>query len=147
MSNVFNKLGKIIGFDYEDEDFEDDELLEEQEEENVVETPFIRKNNKVVNIHTAISAKVMITKPTCIEDASEISDAVKNRKIVVVNTTALDKQVAQRVLDSISGACYVLDATLQEVEKGVYLLSPSNVEVTNELKSELSNKGLFNWSK
>ena len=89
----------------------------------------------------------MITKPTCIEDASEISDAVKNRKIVVVNTTALDKQVAQRVLDSISGACYVLDATLQEVEKGVYLLSPSNVEVTNELKSELSNKGLFNWSK
>lgn len=149
MSNVFNKLGKIIGFDYEDEDedFEDDELQEEQEEDNVVETPFTRKNNKVVNIHTAISAKVMITKPSAFDDATEISDAVKNRKIVVVNTTSLDLKIAQRLLDFISGACYVLDAELQEVEKGVYLLSPSNVEVTSELKSELSSKGLFNWSK
>lgn len=149
MSNVFNKLGKMIGFDYEDEDedYEDDDYQEEQEEENVVETPFARKNNKVVNIHTAISAKVMITKPTVYDDATEISTAVKNRKIVVVNTTALDSKVAQRLLDFMSGSCYVLDADLQEVEKGVFLLTPSNVEVTSELKSELSSKGLFNWNK
>jgi len=42
---------------------------------------------------------------------------------------------------------YVLGATLQEIEQRVYLLSPSNVEVTNELKNELSSKALFNWNK
>ena len=40
-----------------------------------------------------------------------------------------------------------LDSTkIEEIEKGVFIVSPSNVEVTNELKNELSNKGMFNWA-
>jgi cell division inhibitor SepF len=45
------------------------------------------------------------------------------------------------------GASYALGGELQEIERGVYILSPSNVEVSNELKNELSSKGLFGWSK
>lgn len=149
MANILNKLGKIIGFDYDEEDYEDEEN-ENEDEENVVEPVFQKKtlnNNKVVNIHTASSAKVTITKPVAFEDAMEICDAIKSRKIVVVNTTSLENKIAQRLLDFISGSCYALEGELQEVERGVYLLSPSNVEVTNELKSELTNKGLFNWNK
>lgn len=149
MSNVFNKLGRIIGFDYEDEDEEDlyDEEKEQEQEDNVVETSFTRKNNKVVNIHTTSTAKVMITKPSTFDDSQEICDAIKSRKIVVVNTTSLETRIAQRLLDFVGGCCYSLDAEVQQVEKGVYLLSPSNVEVSNELKSELSSKGIFNWNK
>ena len=32
-------------------------------------------------------------------------------------------------------------------EKGVYIISPSNIEVNNELKNKLSSKGIFNWNK
>ena len=77
----------------------------------------------------------------------EICDALKNRRIVLVNTTILEFKIAQRLLDFISGSCYALGGEVQQIEKGVYLLSPSNVEVTNELKNELSTKALFNWSK
>ena len=35
----------------------------------------------------------------------------------------------------------------QEIEQRVYLLSPQNVEVSNELKSEISSKALFSWNK
>ena len=72
---------------------------------------------------------------------------LKSRKIVLVNTTALETRIAQRLLDFISGSCFALGGELQEVEKGVYILSPSNVEVTNELKTELSSKAMFNWTK
>lgn len=151
MSNVLSKVKSILGFeDYEDyDDFEDEEYEnEEMEEENSAE-PVItnKKNNKVVNIHTSSSVKVTITKPSDYEEAMEICDALKNRRIVLVNTTILEFKIAQRLLDFISGSCYALGGEVQQIEKGVYLLSPSNVEVTNELKNELSTKALFNWSK
>ena len=154
MSNVFAKVKSMLGFeDYEDyDDYEEDEEYENEEEESEAVEPVItnkkaQNNSKVVNIHTSTAVKVTITKPADYEEAMEICDALKNRRIVLVNTTLLEIKIAQRLLDFISGSCYALGGEVQQVEKGVYLLSPSNVEVTNELKNEISTKALFNWSK
>lgn len=150
MSNVFGKFKEIMGMgdDYEEdfEEFEDSEV--ENDFENDIE-PIMskKKGNNVVNIHSAATAKVVVIKPTSYDEAREISDALKSRKIVLVNATGLETKLAQRLIDFISGSAYVLGATLQEIEHRVYLLSPSNVEVTSELKSELSSKALFNWNK
>ena len=150
MSNVLSKVKSLLGFEdyeeydnYEDEDYEK-EVVEDEEVEPVITN---KKNSKVVNIHTSSATKVTITKPVDYEEATEICEALKNRRIVLVNTTVLELKIAQRLLDFISGSCYALGGELQQIEKGVYLLSPSNVEVTNELKNELSSKALFNWSK
>ena len=150
MSNVLAKVKSALGLgEYEDyEEYENDDIQEEEEEEVGIE-PVIqgnKRNAKVVNLHTAVSPKVTVVKPLAYEQATEISDALNDKKIVVVNTTALENRIAQRLLDFISGSCYALCGELQEVEKGVYLLAPSNVEVSNDLKNELSSKA-FSWSK
>jgi cell division inhibitor SepF len=147
---VLNKMMGFLGLEDEYEDL--DEVSESYEKEEVVEIdPPIsssrKKDSKVVNIHTASAVRVMIIKPTNFEEATDICDDLKNRKIVVVNTSSLESKVAQRMLDFMGGASYALGAELQEVDRGIYILSPSNVEVTNELKSELSSKGLFSWAK
>ena len=150
MSKILSKVKSLLGFeDYEEyDDYEDEEYENEMRDEDEIE-PVItnKKNSKVVNIHTSSTAKVTITKPVDYEEATEICEALKNRRIVLVNTTVLELKIAQRLLDFISGSCYALGGELQQIEKGVYLLSPSNVEVTNELKNELSSKAVFNWSK
>ncbi len=152
MSNVLSKVKSLLGFedyeeydDYEEEEFEN--RIKEDEEEEIEPVITNKKNSKVVNIHTSSTTKVTITKPVDYEEATEICEALKNRRIVLVNTTVLELKIAQRLLDFISGSCYALGGELQQIEKGVYILSPSNVEVTNELKNELSSKALFNWSK
>ena len=150
MGNMFGKFKEIIGLgEYEDdfEDLEDTEVEEEEVQEEIEPIISKQKGNKVVNIHTASTAKVMVTKPTNYDDAREIADAIKARKIVLVNATTLETKIAQRLVDFISGSCYVLGATLQEIEQRVYLLSPSNVEVSSELKTEISSKALFSWNK
>jgi len=150
MGNMFGKFREIIGMgDYDDEFDEIEDSMEEEVgiQEDIEPILSKQKGNKVVNIHSASTAKVMVTKPNDYDDAREIADAIKARKIVLVNATTLETKVAQRLVDFISGSCYVLGATLQEIENRVYLLSPSNVEVTNELKNELSSKALFNWNK
>ena len=150
MSKILSKVKSLLGFeDYEEyEDYEDEEYENEMRDDEEIE-PVItnKKNSKVVNIHTSSTAKVTITKPVDYEEATEICEALKNRRIVLVNTTVLELKIAQRLLDFISGSCYALGGELQQIEKGVYILSPSNVEVTNELKNELSSKAVFNWSK
>ncbi|ERI91295.1 hypothetical protein HMPREF1982_03254 [Clostridiales bacterium oral taxon 876 str. F0540] len=149
---MMNKVMGFLGLE-EDVDFDENEEREEvaaDVEENEVESIFTtnrKQSNKVVNIHTAASAKVVIIKPNDYDEAANICDNLKNRKIVVVNTTSLESKVAQRLLDFIGGACYALSGELQQVEKGVYILSPSNVEVSNDLKNELTSKGILNWTK
>lgn len=157
MSNVLTKVKTLFGFGEYDDDFEDDFEDDFDEEINQNDSnddlePMIQNkkaisSNKVVNIHTTASAKVTVTKPLAYEEATEICDALKNRRIVVINTSGLENKIAQRLLDFVSGACYALSGALQEIEKGVYLLTPSNVEVSSELKSELGSKALFSWSK
>ena len=106
-----------------------------------------RTASKVVSLHTTQDTKIVIIKPTHYNDSVEICDNLKERKVSLINLTALESSTAQRLLDFIAGASYALEGVLEEVNKGVYVLSPSNVEVSNELKSELKNKGILNWSK
>jgi cell division inhibitor SepF len=146
-------LNKMMGFLGLEDDLEDEvEEFEETDNKKAVNDfeevePVInsKRQNKVVSIHTTISAKIRIVKPTTYEEAADICDELKNRKIVVINTTGLENRVAQRLLDFMGGSSYSLGGSLEEIEKGVYILSPASVEVSNDLKNELSGKGLFNW--
>ncbi|MGL5647728.1 MAG: cell division protein SepF [Clostridium sp.] len=156
MANMVSKMKNFFGLGDEDEDIEEygeeygeNELATEEEayEENGPVIIGGGRRDKVVNIHNNVAAKVLITKPTSYEESMEICDALTNRRIVVINTANLENKTARRLLDFISGASYALKGDFQEIDKGVYILSPSNVEVTNELKSELTSKALFNWSK
>ena len=147
MSKVINKVMGFLGMSEED----GDEIQEMQNDDENMEIESLmsanKKQSKVVNIHTTSSVKVVIIKPEDFDEATTICDSLKSRKIVLVNTTAIEPRTGQRLLDFIGGACYALCGDLQQVEKGVYIISPSNIEVNNELKSELSSKGIFNWNK
>lgn len=147
MSKVINKVMGFLGMS--EEDGEEIQEIETDDENMEIESLMSanKKQSKVVNIHTTSSVKVVIIKPEDFDEATTICDSLKSRKIVVVNTTALEPRTGQRLLDFIGGACYALCGDLQQVEKGVYIISPSNIEVNNELKNELSSKGIFNWNK
>jgi len=149
---IVNKMMGFLGLEEEIDDdvYEENHRTSEREDvEENGEAIFLaqKKQNKVVNIHTAASAKVVIIKPNDYDDATNICDNLKNRKIVVINTTNLEMKTAQRLLDFVGGATYALGGEFQQVEKGVYIVSPSNVEVSNELKNELTANGLLNWTK
>ena len=96
---MFGKLKELIGLEEYDEDFEEVEETEE-EEKNEIE-PIIQNTHgtKVVNIHSNNTAKIMVVKPTAYEESREIAEAVKSRKIVVINTNSLETKIAQRLVD------------------------------------------------
>lgn len=149
MPKIFNKFMNIIGGiedNYETDDVDVNE--EEDEEDERMSAVQNKKRSKIVSMYENNNAKISIVKMEKYDDTAVICNDLKSRKIVIFNTTLLDSREAQRTIDFICGATYVLEADLLEVEKGVYLASPSNVEVSKEVKDSFSSsKNIFNWSK
>ena len=94
--------------------------------------------------------KIKIAKPSSYEDAAEICDALKNKQIVLINTKSLSTKIAQRLIDFVSGTCYALEGDFQEIEKGVFVVTPLNVESREEekpQKQDLGITGILSWTK
>lgn len=152
MGKIMTSFKNMMGF--EEEELYDDYEVEEQQEEETTEPKEnysilnrrreSKEANKVVNLH-GNNTKINIIKPNTFDEAPQICESLKANNIVVVNTSSLEPKTAQRLLDFIAGATYALAGDLQEVENGVYVLSPSMVEVTRDLKEETSIKGFLNW--
>ena len=58
------------------------------------------------------------------EDSKKIAEYVRNNKIVTLNIEELDTETAQRVMDFLSGAMSVKEASFTEISKTVYVSVP-----------------------
>ena len=74
-------------------------------------------------------APIAIFSPSSYSDVEVIINALKSGKPAIVHLTKLKTETAIRVLDMLSGAIYALDGGLYEMEKNVFMFSPSGVEV------------------
>jgi cell division inhibitor SepF len=86
-------------------------------------------------------ARVHIVAPTRFSDAQEIGDRFKNGQPVIVNLEANDRDLSRRMIDFCSGVTYALSGSMDKVADHVFLLTPSNVEVTAEEKRRLQERG------
>jgi cell division inhibitor SepF len=144
-SKFLNPINKVMGaiglVDEEDDDIDDEEIDEEDEDDNMVPDVINSRKNKVVSIKNGSAPRVILKKPQEFQNIMEIVDAVKSRRIVIMNLTELEQKSAQRMIDYIVGACYALNASFEEISRCIYIIAPENVEITNELKSELNMGG------
>lgn len=87
------------------------------------------------------SAKVHAVAPSRFADAQEIGDRFKNGQPVIVNLQANDRELSRRMIDFCSGVTYALGGSMDKVADQVFLLTPSNVEVSPEEKRRLHERG------
>jgi cell division inhibitor SepF len=91
----------------------------------------------------AAMAKVHIVAPEHFSEAQEIGDVVKQASPVIVNLQLSDRDLARRMIDFCSGLTYALGGSMEKVAEQVFLITPSNVEVTAEERLRLQERGLF----
>ncbi len=89
------------------------------------------------------AAKVHITVPVGFNDAQEIGDKLKANQPVIVNLQGIDRELSRRLIDFSSGLTYGLGGAMERVADQVFLLTPSNVEVSAEEKRRLQERGLY----
>ena len=88
--------------------------------------------------------KMLVYQPMSYEDTQSIIDNLKMKKPIIVNLELLEVDIAQRVLDFMSGAVYALNGSIHKVSKGIFVLAPINVDISGNIPEE--NKGRSNSS-
>jgi cell division inhibitor SepF len=89
------------------------------------------------------STRVHIVAPKSFADAQEIGERLKNGGPVIVNLQGVDPDLSRRLIDFCSGAVFVAGAKMQKVADRVFLMTPSNVEVSDEEMRRLQERGLY----
>ena len=173
MAAIINKLMNAIGIgeeeEYEEVDYNnEEETLDDNEEENYYkpsykssrsfkdierESQYSTRNlqSKIVPINAAVSSsKMVITQPTCYDEVEAIGEYLKNKKSIIINLENVGKEDARRILDFMSGAAFMVEGTIQKVSNLIYLITPKNVEIQNDLEQGQYNKQQkmsFSWLK
>ena len=157
VKKFFQKFSKKAD-DEEVDDFDDEEPVaaapkdndkdfDENDEEEYT-APVKQKssfsNNKVTPMRqparrSSVNMEVCVIRPTSMEDTREIADTLVDNSTVVLNLEGLDMELAQRIIDFTSGACYSLGGSLQKVSSYIFILGPYNVDITGDLQNILGS--------
>ena len=136
--------------EYDDEDvYEYEDKASNYESEDEDRKFFGAKKGKVVPLTQANqSVKMVISQPTTFEQSEEICSLLKEKKSVIVNLEYVNKDVARRIVDFISGGVYALDGHIQKISNSIFLIAPMNYEITNEMaREEIKSKLSVSWLK
>ena len=101
-----------------------------------------RSNNKVTPMRqpsrrSSVNMEVCVIKPTSVEDSREITETLLSGRTVILNLEGLDLEIAQRIIDFASGACYSLNGSLQKISSYIFLVTPTNVDISGDLQDLL----------
>lgn len=154
--------------DYDDYDYDDDEESEESDQdEEDFRKPILsfrhkmreiedkregfedrRETNeeiprRVIPFHHGKRGEgdiVKVIKPQEFNEAQTIVDYLKEGKTIVVNLEGIEISQAQRIIDFIGGASFIIDGSLKAISNNIFIVAPGNIEVSGDLKSEIINE-------
>ena len=146
---IMNKIWGALGVDTEtDEEEYENEEEEVVEDEETKENKLFGRRNKVVSMPNAQQIRMVISQPTTFDQAEDICDLLKDKQSVIVNLEYVNKDIARRIIDVVSGAVHALDGHIQKVSNSIFLIAPFNYEITNEMaREEIKNKLSVSWLK
>ena len=128
--NIYRKL---VGEDEEDEETElDAEPLDEAEYEEAVEDMTDEKTIREP-AGAGKSIELKIARLTSFDaDVMEVADHLIGNRPVVLNLEEASKEAAKRIIDFFSGVAYTIGGQLKNISTGIYIATPSNVDVSND---------------
>ncbi len=158
MANVFNKFLNMIGIgDDEDEelDYYEDEpqpMYEQprapQQQQRAPKYPAYaqpvsggnqKRGGKVVahpSFDSSVKHQTTIYQLNEHSETKVVIDDLLVGKSVLLNLENLDPVESQRVIDTLSGAAYAIDATLKKAAHQTYYIAPASVEIAGNFAEE-----------
>ena len=148
---IMNKVWDLFGMDTAEDKEEEDvynNLEDEYNQEEEIDDRKIwgKRSNKIVSLPQIQQVKMVISQPTSFEQSEGICDLLKEKKSIIVNLEYVNKDVARRIIDVISGAVHALDGHIQKVSNSIFLIAPYNYDITNDMaREEIKNKLSVSW--
>lgn len=113
------------------------------EEEQPVSTA-VKNNNKITPMrspgvrNSGATMEVCVVKPSTVDDSREITETLLKGRTVILNLEGMDLEIAQRIIDFISGAAFAINGNLQKISNYIFLVTPTNVDISGDLQDLLN---------
>lgn len=98
-----------------------------------------RSSSKIVPLMSSSKSEVCVLRPTAFEDSRDITDVLLNGKAVVINLEGIDYEVAQRIIDFISGSIYAMAGNIQKISNYIFLVTPESIDISGDIPGVLSS--------
>ncbi|MBO4926799.1 MAG: cell division protein SepF [Clostridiales bacterium] len=147
-NNLVNKIAGVSETDYEDiydNPYEGDEYgdggidaLDGEGESYIPDQEpasfsLPEMNNRIVPIKSvqATDTQVVILQPDSIRSSQQVCDHIRAGHTVICNIENVDRSVAQRVIDYISGAAYSIDGNVKPIDQNrkTFVVAPRTVSL------------------
>lgn len=83
--------------------------------------------------------EVCVLKPNAMEETREIIETLLGGSTVILNLEGMDLDVAQRIIDFISGAAFAMSGNLQRISSYIFLVTPAMVDISGDLQDLLGS--------
>lgn len=148
VNKFLDALGLANDSEQETENEDIYELEDEKEEEVEERGIFGNRKSKITSMPQVQSVKMVITQPTSFEQSEEICNYLKDKKSIIINLEYVNKDVARRIIDFLSGAVHALNGHIQKISNSIFLVAPINYDIESDLaREELKNKLSVSWLK
>lgn len=129
----FFKRDRKYDFDDEEDDYEEPRTRTSRTNSSTSKvTPMRQPARKP-------AMEVCVIKPTTVDDAREITETLLSGSTVILNLEGLDLEVAQRIIDFTSGATFAISGNLQKISNFIFLVTPTNVDISGDLHDLLNS--------
>ncbi len=91
-------------------------------------------SGQVLNINSG-KQEVVLFRPSTFNDTSKAADDLRDKKALIVNMENVDKALARRVVDFLSGCAYSLDGKVNKIAQSTYLFVPHSMDVVGDLEA------------
>lgn len=156
MSIIDSILNTMNLNDDDDYDYDEDDMYDEDDDDQPKKGIF-RRNKKaavpddepeympkgrpraadnVVPFRTSTRGgmEVCMVKPNSIGDAREIADILLDGRAVVINMEGIPTEIAQKIIDFTSGACYAKNGNLQKISNFIFIATPPTIELSGDFE-------------
>lgn len=118
--------------------FKKEKQYDDEEEEERSMKPVSSKVTPMRPTKRSTGMEVCVIKPNSVDDAREITETLLSGRTVILNLEGMDLEVAQRIIDFTSGATFAIDGNLQKISNYIFLITPTNVEISGDLQDLLN---------
>ena len=163
MAGAMRKVGEYLGLVEQaefDDDFDDEPSMPVPVKREPERRPAVVRPTTVSNIEehrrsTRSSApsesssdlyRIETVTPRTYNDARTVGEHYRSGVPVIMNLSEIDESDAKRLVDFAAGLVFAVHGSINRVTAKVFLLSPANVEVTDEDRQRIAAGGFYNQS-
>lgn len=89
--------------------------------------------------------RIFVVNATSFDDGAQgVADRFKRRQPVILNLQRADEDLSKRMVDFCAGLAYALDGEMHPIVDRLFLLTPSEVEVSSKESPREARNAFFN---